>query len=134
MRRKNRETWRLDLVPMFPNKGKVSLSCKALCQSHQFKERFKVLKQISGRIEWTIRRWYRYCSTCGIWLRMRSWGLCQCCNRKVRVSLQKNREAARRWYAKNKAAKASYYQKNKERILAQQRQHYHETKKNLPSL
>ena len=76
-----------------------------------FKERFKVLKQISGRIECTIRRWYRYCSTCSVWLRMRAWGLCTCCGKKLRVKKRDSNRLSRgkRYYRNNKEkCKANY--------------------------
>jgi len=82
------------------------------CVNLEFKEKFKVLKQISGKISWAIRRWYRFCSTCSIWIRSRSWGLCQCCSRKLRRSTKRLSDI-------KKAADKRYRQRNKEKIRIQ---------------
>lgn len=107
---------------------KLSLSCKCVCQQVSFKERFKVLKQLSGKIVWSIRRWYRYCSTCGIWLRMKLVGLCECCNRRVRKNKQKSRESSKRYYwshtAQVRRRSLGYYYKNREKMIAQRKANY----------
>jgi hypothetical protein len=97
----------------------MSLSCKCVCQQSSFKERFKVLKQLSGKIIWSIRRWYRYCSTCSVWIRSRSWGLCQCCAKKLRANKKSRIERNRRYYQNHKesckARSKAWEEANKER-------------------
>jgi len=110
----------------------MSLTCSNICQRVEFKEKFKVLKQISGKISWAIRRWYRYCSTCSLWLRMKVVGLCQCCNRKVRNNKTKSREASRRYYRNHTAEvrkrALAYYYRNREKMIAQRYANYHSKK------
>ena len=121
------------LVPKIRKNRTMSLTCKCLCQSQTFKEKFKVLKQISGKISWAIRRWYRYCSTCSLWLSMKIVGLCQFCNRKVRNNKVKSREASRRYYrthtAEVRRRALAYYYRNREKMIAQRYANYHSKKK-----
>lgn len=109
---------------MLLNKEQVSLTCRSICESNYFKEQFKVLKQISGRIHWGFRRWYRYCSTCAIWISGKTMDVCFCCNNKLRSHLTK-RELNKRYYLKYldkiKKYRAEYYQKHKERLRIKHR-------------
>lgn len=96
------------------------IGCKGYCHKQEFKDRFKIIKQLSGKLNKQITRLYRYCSKCRVFM-VKSI-ICFCCGLKLRNPQKLNTDSVRskRWRLKHpeqyKAIMKNYYEKNKSKL------------------